>query len=70
MTTIYTTNGPARVTVYRNERNAIAARATFGKPARIMLGNYDFDRGGEFLVCTPRDAERLYRDGYEYHPAS
>lgn len=66
MSTIYTSNGPARVAVFSDEAAAWRWADGGSNPMRVMLGNYDYETGGQHLVCTPRDAERLYRDGYEY----
>ena len=42
--------------------SSFANRATY--PLRIVLGDYDGERG-EFWVVTPADASRLERAGYE-----
>lgn len=34
------------------------------KPQRVMLGDVDSVR--PYIVCSPADAERMHRAGYEY----
>lgn len=58
----------ARVRKFHQERFARDASRP-GTGDMLVLGDVN-DKWGRFWVCSPRDASRLVRAGYEYAPVA